>query len=76
MSISSKTKACFLCLGIGIITYACRPSEEEKMFDADCIKSSMLKVAGWQLRHPKHDPRDWTNAAFYSGLFAAWETTR
>ena len=40
------------------------------------IKSVMLKVAEWQLAHPKHDPRAWTNGAFYAGLFAAWETTR
>jgi rhamnogalacturonyl hydrolase YesR len=75
MSISIKTKICFLCLGICLLAYACRQSKEEKMFDADYIKSSMLTTADWQLRHPKHDPRDWTNAALYDGLFAAYEAT-
>ena len=34
------------------------------------------KVAVWQINHPKHHPLDWTNGAFYAGLFAAWETTK
>jgi rhamnogalacturonyl hydrolase YesR len=36
----------------------------------------MESALKWQLAHPKHDPRDWTNGAFYAGVFAAWETTR
>lgn len=40
------------------------------------IKEDMLRVAEWQLAHPKHDLTDWTNGAFYAGLFAAYETTR
>ena len=36
----------------------------------------MIKTANWQLSNPKHEPREWTNGAFYAGLFAAWETTK
>jgi len=48
----------------------------EKLFGKKYIKSVMTKAAGWQLANPKHEPRDWTNGAFYAGLFAAWETTQ
>ena len=36
----------------------------------------MLKVTNWQLQNPKHNTKDWTNGAFYAGVFAAWETTQ
>ena len=40
------------------------------------IKSTMLKVANWQLNNPKHSQKDWTNAALHRGLFATWQTTQ
>lgn len=46
------------------------------VFDRKFIKSRMLKVADWQLKNPKHEPNDWTNGAFYAGVFAAYETTK
>jgi rhamnogalacturonyl hydrolase YesR len=48
----------------------------EKKFDKKYIRSTMEKAAKWQLANPKHEPRDWTNGAFYAGVFAAWETTK
>jgi rhamnogalacturonyl hydrolase YesR len=36
----------------------------------------MLKAAKWQLENPKHNIKDWTNGAFYAGVFATWETTK
>lgn len=36
----------------------------------------MLKVADWQLKNPKHSLTDWTNGAFYAGVFATYETTK
>ena len=36
----------------------------------------MLSVAKWQLANPKHELYDWTNGAFYAGVFAAYETTK
>ncbi|RZL07012.1 MAG: glycoside hydrolase family 88 protein, partial [Hymenobacter sp.] len=39
------------------------------------IKARLLQVARWQLAHPKHSPTDWTNGAFYAGVFAAYQTT-
>jgi rhamnogalacturonyl hydrolase YesR len=46
------------------------------VFKPKNIKESIEKVTAWQLANPKHDPRDWTNGAFYAGVFAAWETTK
>jgi rhamnogalacturonyl hydrolase YesR len=48
----------------------------ENVFKKKYIKETMNKVAGWQLKNPKHDTRDWTNGAFFAGLFASWETTK
>ena len=36
----------------------------------------MLKVAEWQLKNPKHELNDWTNGAFYAGIFAAPESAQ
>jgi unsaturated rhamnogalacturonyl hydrolase len=44
--------------------------------DRQATRLLVLKAARWQLAHPKHPENDWTNGAFYAGVFAAWETTR
>lgn len=51
-------------------------SSEKEYFNKNYIKEVLNKTARWQLNNPKHEPRDWTNGAFYAGLFAAWETTK
>jgi len=45
------------------------------VFKPAYIKDAMLTAAKWQLAHPNHAANDWTNGAFYAGVFAAWETT-
>lgn len=47
----------------------------EKVFGDAYIKKTMKKALDWQLKNPKHKLYDWTNGAFYAGVFAAWETT-
>jgi unsaturated rhamnogalacturonyl hydrolase len=47
----------------------------KKCFKAGNIKKTMKNAAEWQLKNPKHNLYDWTNGAFYAGLFSAWETT-
>lgn len=49
---------------------------DNKLFSKKYIKKTINKVTTWQLENPKHNPCDWTNGAFYAGVFAAWETTR
>ena len=51
-------------------------AQNSDVFKKDYIKSIMLKTAKWQLNNPKHDTFDWTNGAFYAGIFAAYETTK
>ncbi len=51
-------------------------TDTNKLFNKKQIKSTMEKVAKWQLAHPKHKTCDWTNGALYAGMFAAWETTK
>jgi unsaturated rhamnogalacturonyl hydrolase len=46
------------------------------VFDKNYIQNTMIKVTDWQLKHPLHELTDWTNGAFYTGVFAAYETTK
>ena len=46
------------------------------VFDKNYITKTMIKVTDWQLKHPLHSPTDWTNGAFYTGVMAAFETTK
>ena len=46
------------------------------VFKRKNIEAKMLSVAKWQLANPKHKLYDWTNGAFYAGVFAAYETTK
>jgi rhamnogalacturonyl hydrolase YesR len=50
--------------------------QEPDVLKRKTIESRMLLVAKWQLDNPKHELYDWTNGAFYAGIFAAWETTK
>jgi rhamnogalacturonyl hydrolase YesR len=47
----------------------------EKLFKDSYIKKTMTKALDWQLKNPKHELYDWTNGAYYAGVFAAYETT-
>lgn len=49
--------------------------DSNSLFKKGKIKRTMNTAALWQLQNPKHELYDWTNGAFYAGLFAAWETT-
>lgn len=49
--------------------------QDKELFKQKNIRAKMLSVAKWQLANPKHELWDWTNGAFYAGVFAAYETT-
>ena len=51
-------------------------AQTSDVFQRRNIKTKMLAVARWQLAHPKHQLYDWTNGAFFAGIFAAYQTTR
>lgn len=51
-------------------------AQSSDVFKRKFIKERMLKVVDWQLKNPKHAPNDWTNGAFYAGVFAAYKTTK
>jgi unsaturated rhamnogalacturonyl hydrolase len=55
---------------------AAAAGQESELFKRKNVESKMLGVARWQLANPNHPLYDWTNGAFYAGVFAAWETTR
>jgi unsaturated rhamnogalacturonyl hydrolase len=51
-------------------------AQKTDLFRPEVIKGRMLKVAEWQLANPNHELFQWTNAAFYAGIFSAYETTK
>ncbi|MFM1962984.1 MAG: hypothetical protein RLZZ172_1829 [Bacteroidota bacterium] len=52
-------------------------SQSSNIFKPSNIKASMLRVSDWQFKHSNGKPENtWTNAAFYTGVFAAYETTK
>ena len=59
-----------------ISTAAVFAQSDPDFFAPKTIKARMEAAAEWQIAHPKHESYDWTNGAFYAGLFAAYETTR
>lgn len=54
----------------------CAQMEDKKYFEKDYIREVMNTTCAWQLKHPRHAQWDWTNGAFYAGVFAAWEATK
>lgn len=51
-------------------------AQNTDLFKRKAIEARMLSVVKWQLANPKHQLYDWTNGAFYAGVFAAYETTK
>ena len=68
-----KKSLVFLILLVCVIA---TQAQNEDIFKRKNIKNTMLKVIEWQLKNPKHKLTDWTNGAFYAGVFAAYETTK
>lgn len=68
-------KRIFLILIALLIVVTSNYAQGEDIFQSKNIKVRMLKVTDWQLNNPNHPLTDWTNGAFYAGVFAAYETT-
>jgi rhamnogalacturonyl hydrolase YesR len=67
----------FIAAGFSLVSaWSFGQGKADAVFKKKYIKNLIEDAAAWQLRHPKHDPKDWTNGAFYAGLVAAWETTK
>lgn len=58
-----------------LVTASGAYSQPQLLFDRPTIHQRMLKVTEWQLAHPNHELYQWHNAAFFAGIFAAYETT-
>lgn len=66
-----------LALGHGQASYAQAVAKTDRaVFKPKFIRKQLLKATRWQLAHPKHKATDWTNGAFYSGVFAAYQATK
>lgn len=61
---------------IGLLAATSSFAQSADIFKRKAIEARMLRVAKWQLANPNHEPTDWTNGAFYAGVFAAYETTK
>ena len=52
-------------------------AQSDQLFDRNYIKATLLKVADWQLKHSNGQTENsWTNGAFYTGVMAAYKTTK
>ena len=63
-------------LGIVLLASTFVSAQSPDVFKRKVIEERMLSVARWQFANPKHESFDWTNGAFYAGVFAAWKTTK
>lgn len=65
-------------LAVGFFSFVAVAQEtgNETYFEHSYIKKSMKKALDWQMHHPKHKLYDWTNGAFYAGIFAAYQTLK
>ena len=72
----SRAAGLLLCLLICLAFALPTSAQTTDIFKRKTIEERMMRVAKWQLANPKHELYDWTNGAFYSGIFAAYETTR
>ncbi len=59
-----------------VVSVASIAAQTPDIFKRKNIESRMLSVAKWQLANPNHELWDWTNGAFFAGVFAAYETTK
>ncbi len=68
-----------LVLGLGFAANVSADANSARpdCFDADYIKSTLIKVAEWQLQHlpPRHQPLGAPNGVFHTGLVAAYQVT-
>lgn len=69
-------KKSLITLLICIFFVSSLPAQSADIFKRSNVEAKMLSVARWQLANPKHQLYDWTNGAFYAGVFAAYETTK
>lgn len=66
-----------LCLLLILLSLAAGSfGRSSDIFKRKNIEARMMSVTRWQLANPKHELYDWTNGAFYAGVFAAYETTK
>ena len=65
-----------LLLAASLARPAAAQTPDANKFKPAYIKAQLLKATQWQLAHPRHEVTDWTNGAFYSGVFAAYQTTK
>ena len=63
-------------IGCGLVLGAVLFAQPVDVFRSSFINDAMRAAAAWQIAHPNHAANDWTNGAFYAGVFAAWETTK
>ncbi len=68
-----KRFGAILCMILLVTSLSAQQSK--KIFKERHIRKVMKEAAEWQLKNPKHSLTDWTNGAFYAGIYAAWETT-
>ena len=70
----NKLISTLLLIVLFTVTSLAQKAGNEKLFKDSHIIKTMKKALNWQLKNPKHKLYDWTNGAFYAGVFATYET--
>lgn len=66
-----------LLVAINLVGISKTWGQQKDVFDKAYIKDNLMKVAAWQMQHSNKKPlNDWTNGAFYTGVFAAYQVTK
>lgn len=72
----TRKKSVWLLLSSCLFTGSVLRAQDAELFQKAYIKKEMVKVADWQLNHPNGwAENSWTNAVFYVGVDAAYQTT-
>lgn len=69
--------AAFFLVTASVLLVSPARAQETDIFKPAYIKTTLVKVAAWQFKNRNTKPENtWTNGAFYTGVFAAWDITK
>ena len=71
-----KSSGFAFCCAMVLALVSPAAAQQANIFNRKVIEDRMLRVVTWQLANPNHELFDWTNGAFYAGVFAAYQTTK
>ncbi len=59
-----------------VLVLSVNAQNDNAYFKPKYVKKAMTKALDWQLANPKHKLWDWTNGAFYTGVYLGYESLK